>query len=585
MRSLPIVVASLLALLPVEASAQDEPTLELGDAPEGAIAYPSLGVNGLFPTCLGGPAGDIRHGFNVNIRFGNSVDAEFDGNADNCPPPPYEMDECWGAADGDGGLSVPDPFTIFQNQVTPCGQTPPRPLGMVCAQVDLSGPNSPITMNIVNNNNQPAIINVLADWNQDGRWGGQVQCPSGPVDEHWIQNILVPPGYVGPLEGLSPGQKVLGPNAGYVWFRFTISPEFPAIPIGWDGTGFFDFGETEDYLLQLVDEERGEYGDAPEEAPAYPDNGVFGAFPTCRTAGTPDYVMHMPFRRCWFGPDLDFEIEGNANNCPQPPYDQDECSLGDGDAGLLIPDPWTIVSNNYRRCQADDDRDRWSVCGRAQWGQHVDLRVVNTTPDTRYVHFLADWDRNGEWGGTSTCPSGDVVDEQVMLNFPVPGNFSGPLSALSPPDFVMGGNPDARLPVWCRFTISAGQVADDWTGGGIFDEGETEDYLIMVDPQPTDAPPHSPHQRLGELRAAPNPFNPTTVISLELREAGPLTVELFDERGRSVRVLQAGEREAGEHSWQWDGRDEAGRRVASGVYRAVASSGEEERVLAVVLLK
>jgi hypothetical protein len=71
----------------------------------------------------------------------------------------------------------------------------------------------------------------------------------------------------------------------------------------------------------------------------------------------------------------------------------------------------------------------------------------------------------------------------------------------------------------------------------------------------------------------PNPFNPTTTLRLEVpfRQGGaPLGVELvvFDAQGRPVRSLWRGGLAAGQHLVTWDGRDDAGNPVASGVYIA-----------------
>ncbi|MBK8164840.1 MAG: dienelactone hydrolase family protein [bacterium] len=70
------------------------------------------------------------------------------------------------------------------------------------------------------------------------------------------------------------------------------------------------------------------------------------------------------------------------------------------------------------------------------------------------------------------------------------------------------------------------------------------------------------------LHAAPNPFNPAVVVTLELDAAGPAELAIFDARGRRVRVLADGPLEAGSHAWRWDGRDEAGRAVPGGCYLA-----------------
>ena len=64
----------------------------------------------------------------------------------------------------------------------------------------------------------------------------------------------------------------------------------------------------------------------------------------------------------------------------------------------------------------------------------------------------------------------------------------------------------------------------------------------------------------------PNPFNPVTTVHFSLAEKGRVTVVVYDVDGRRVRVLVDEEREAGPHSLTWDGRNDAGQGLASGVY-------------------
>lgn len=70
------------------------------------------------------------------------------------------------------------------------------------------------------------------------------------------------------------------------------------------------------------------------------------------------------------------------------------------------------------------------------------------------------------------------------------------------------------------------------------------------------------------LTAGPNPFNPRTVLSCRLADAADIGLVLHDARGRRVRSLWNGMVQAGEHAWTWDGRDDAGRDCAAGVYLA-----------------
>jgi hypothetical protein len=89
-----------------------------------------------------------------------------------------------------------------------------------------------------------------------------------------------------------------------------------------------------------------------------------------------------------------------------------------------------------------------------------------------------------------------------------------------------------------------------------------------------------------ELRQnAPNPFNPTTVISYMLPERGRVTVEVYNIAGRLVRTLVDEEQEPGLRSVTWDGTDDAGRGVASGVYLYRVDAGDHSAKRRMVLLK
>lgn len=64
----------------------------------------------------------------------------------------------------------------------------------------------------------------------------------------------------------------------------------------------------------------------------------------------------------------------------------------------------------------------------------------------------------------------------------------------------------------------------------------------------------------------PNPFNPNTIIRYSLPEKTHVRLKVFDTIGREVRVLFDREQFQGEHQTSWNGRDNFGRLVASGVY-------------------
>ena len=241
-----------------------------------------------------------------------------------------------------------------------------------------------------------------------------------------------------------------------------------------DVTG--DIVYDEDYAYVHAIESLGrEFGDAPEGpgAVAYPSTGVFGGFPTCITVGPSGWIQHNNFG-AWFGPSFDFELDGNGGFCPGcfPLYDQDEC-FADGDAGLIIPDPYTIdPAWNVVPCPGGVGTALGLVGNPAVWGVDIDIDVTNFMPSSTvgYVNVLMDWNQNGVWGDAG---------EHVLVNFPVPNGYSGPLSGLAPPGFVIGPNPGY---VWSRFSITEVPVIypPEWNGEGDFEDGETEDYLLKI---------------------------------------------------------------------------------------------------------
>ncbi len=79
----------------------------------------------------------------------------------------------------------------------------------------------------------------------------------------------------------------------------------------------------------------------------------------------------------------------------------------------------------------------------------------------------------------------------------------------------------------------------------------------------------------------PNPFNPTTEIKYDLPQPGEVTLTIFNIVGQRVRTLVDGPKTAGYHSVRWDGKDDFGNEVASGVYVyriRVLPNGAESRL-------
>jgi hypothetical protein len=66
--------------------------------------------------------------------------------------------------------------------------------------------------------------------------------------------------------------------------------------------------------------------------------------------------------------------------------------------------------------------------------------------------------------------------------------------------------------------------------------------------------------------AYPNPFNPRTRFTLRCPSAGIVEIAVYDIRGSLVRILYSGFLESGEHLFVWEGNNQTGKEVSSGIY-------------------
>ncbi len=83
----------------------------------------------------------------------------------------------------------------------------------------------------------------------------------------------------------------------------------------------------------------------------------------------------------------------------------------------------------------------------------------------------------------------------------------------------------------------------------------------------------------------PNPFNPETAISFDMKEAGNVSIDIYNVKGQKVKTLANDHYNAGRHSVIWDGVDDNNSSVSSGVYFYKMQSGTYTKSKKMILMK
>lgn len=105
-------------------------------------------------------------------------------------------------------------------------------------------------------------------------------------------------------------------------------------------------------------------------------------------------------------------------------------------------------------------------------------------------------------------------------------------------------------------------------------EWYSQNVSLVVPPKPTTL-----------YQNFPNPFNPSTRIAFYLESPEHVSLVIYDVNGSVVRTLIDGARPAGRHTALWNGSNEGGRRIASGVYYYRLTAGKRSFTKKLVVVR
>ncbi|MCD6595688.1 choice-of-anchor J domain-containing protein [bacterium] len=87
------------------------------------------------------------------------------------------------------------------------------------------------------------------------------------------------------------------------------------------------------------------------------------------------------------------------------------------------------------------------------------------------------------------------------------------------------------------------------------------------------------------LDCNPNPFNSSTEIKVNVPESGKIKLAIYDLKGRSIKTIDSGEFESGTHNFRWDGDDNSGNTVSTGIYFVKLDTGKSTLIRKIALIK
>lgn len=110
------------------------------------------------------------------------------------------------------------------------------------------------------------------------------------------------------------------------------------------------------------------------------------------------------------------------------------------------------------------------------------------------------------------------------------------------------------------------------------------DDVSITTPVGIEAPALTPGE-YAVMQNYPNPFNPVTTIVYQLPQRSEVKLAVYNTLGQKVRTLLDQPAEAGTHAVEWNGRNDAGQPVASGIYVYRFSAGDYRKVQKMILLR
>lgn len=213
-----------------------------------------------------------------------------------------------------------------------------------------------------------------------------------------------------------------------------------------------------------------------------------------------------------------------------------------------------VDANNYRFIEGDDVNNWWRIYSRTSGTNTVRATFTSSVATATWYNVEV------------------VVTSTGNTTLKVNGATLGSYNFGSAPSGLVGIGYNKANCNFDNFCVGASSSL-------IVAQGETEEVgepIAKTSPLPT---------AFELAQNYPNPFNPTTTIKYILTEATNVELVIINVLGERVKTLVSSAQAAGEHSVVWDGRNQSGSQVSSGIYFYKMTAGGATETRKMVMMK
>ena len=228
---------------------------------------------------------------------------------------------------------------------------------------------------------------------------------------------------------------------------------------------------------------------------------------------------------CAWVDDITFPSDGGSTGTPDINLSTTSIDFGSHTAADFTSQPFTIANNG-------------------------DATLIGTITGTPVYQVKPAQATEYAQSASFVIPAGHTLNFDLMIFPPQPGTYNAALNIIS-------DDPESGVSVLNVSSVVLPTASDDNHAG----------YVTAL---------------RGNF---PNPFNPETTVSFSLKQAQRVTVEIYNLLGQRVKTLVNEELAAGNHTYQWNGKDDAGHSAGSGIYFLKMRTGAYSATTKMVMMK